>query len=138
VKVSGNLGSVTGKRFFLPGLFFESHAKHPFVAVDKRTIPVDVKYARMETDDVVYYLPDGYTVESTPQTNNVSWANHALLKVKSDPTTKGVEVTRSLAYNYTFLDPKDYGDLHDFYQKVATADQQQLVLTRAQQAAKAN
>jgi hypothetical protein len=30
------------------------------------------------------------------------------------------------------LPSKDYGDLHDFYQKVATADQQQLVLTRAQ------
>ena len=27
--------------------------------------------------------------------------------------------------------PKDYQNLHDFYQKVATADQQQLVLTRA-------
>jgi hypothetical protein len=29
------------------------------------------------------------------------------------------------------LDPKVYNDLHDFYLKVAAADQQQLVLTRA-------
>jgi len=36
---------------------------------------------------------------------------------------------RTLAYNFTLLDSKDYPDLHDFYQKVATADQQQLVLT---------
>ncbi len=36
-----------------------------------------------------------------------------------------------MAYNFTLLDPKYYSDLHDFYQKVATADQQQLVLTRA-------
>jgi len=41
-----------------------------------------------------------------------------------------VNVTRTLAYNFTLLDPKDYPSLHDFYQKVATADQQQLVLTR--------
>ena len=30
VQVSGSLGASTGKRFFLPGLFFESHSKHPF------------------------------------------------------------------------------------------------------------
>jgi hypothetical protein len=31
----------------------------------------------------------------------------------------------------TRADPKEYGSLHDFYQKVATSDQPQLVLTRA-------
>jgi hypothetical protein len=41
---------------------------------------------------------------------------------------------RLLAYNFTLLDPKEYSDLHDFYQKVAAADQQQLVLVRAPQA----
>jgi len=35
-----------------------------------------------------------------------------------------------LAYNFVILDSKNYSDLHDFYQKVAAADQQQLVLTR--------
>ena len=54
VKVSGNLGTVTGKHLFLPGLFFEAKSKHPFVAQDKRTIPVDVHYARSEQDDVTY------------------------------------------------------------------------------------
>jgi len=44
VKVSGNLATATGKHFFLPGLFFQSQAKHPFVAQDKRTIPIDVHY----------------------------------------------------------------------------------------------
>jgi hypothetical protein len=33
-------------------------------------------------------------------------------------------------YNYTILDPKEYGSLHDFYQKVAAADQQQITLAR--------
>jgi hypothetical protein len=130
VKVSGSLGTATGKRFFLPGLFFESHAKHPFVAVDKRMIPVDVKYPKVEEDDVTYHLPEGYAVESAPQGNNVAWPNHALLKVSAKTTADGVEVQRKMAYNFTLLDPKDYGELHDFYVKVATADQQPLVLTR--------
>jgi len=131
VKVTGNCGNATGKHFFLPGLFFESRAKHPFVSEDKRTIPVDVRYAREEEDDVTYHLPPGYTVESSPQNGNISWPNHALLRITSSSKDTGVNLVRTMAYNFVLLDPKEYSDLHDFYQKVATADQQQLVLTRA-------
>jgi Domain of Unknown Function with PDB structure (DUF3857)/Transglutaminase-like superfamily len=132
VKVSGNIATATGKHFFLPGLFFESRAKHPFVAEDKRTTPVDVHYAMMEQDDVTYHLPAGFTIESEPQAASTSWPNHAVLKISSVTNGDSVQVLRSLAYNYTLLDPKDYANLHDFYQKVAAADQQQLVLSRAQ------
>jgi hypothetical protein len=34
--------------------------------------------------------------------------------------------------------PKEYPDLREYYQKIATADQQQLVLTAAPAAAKGN
>lgn len=131
VKVSGNMGSTTGKRFFLPGLFFEVRAKHPFVAQDKRVMPVDVQYPHGVQDQVAYRLPAGYMVESVPQATNLSWPGHALLKIVSKPAGGTVTIERVLAFNFTFLQPKDYTDLHDFYQKVATADQQQLVLTRA-------
>ena len=132
VKVSGSIGNSTGKHVFLPELFFESHAKHPFVAQDKRTTPIDVHYARMESDDVTYHLPPGYTIESVPQAASASWPDHALLKIGSRLTSDGINVARNFAYNYTLLGPQDYPSVHDFYQKVATADQQQLVLTRAQ------
>ncbi len=131
VKVSGNFGTATGKRYFLPGFFFESHGKHPFVAEEKRTIPVDVKYARLEADQVTYHLPGGLKVESMPQAANASWPEHALLKTAIEDKPDQLVVSRTLAYNYTLLDPQDYSSLHDFYQKVATADQQQLVFTRA-------
>ena len=41
VNLSGSIGTPTGKRMILPGLFFETRAKHPFVAQDKRTTPID-------------------------------------------------------------------------------------------------
>jgi hypothetical protein len=131
VHVSGNIGSATGKHFFLPALFFESQAKHPFVAQDKRTIPIDVHYPKTEQDDVTYSLPPGFTIESTPQDANSVWPGHALLKIHSSVKDGSVNVLRTLAYNFTVLDSKEYSNLHDFYLKVATADQQQLVLTRA-------
>jgi hypothetical protein len=129
IKITGNIATATGKHFFLPGLFFESRAKHPFVAQDKRATPVDVRYPKIEQDDVVYHLPPGFNVESAPQTANATWPDHALVKIQSESTADNVRVQRMLAYNYTLLDATDYSNLHDFYQKVATADQQQLVLT---------
>lgn len=137
INVSGNIGSATGKRLFLPGLFFQSRSRHPFVALDKRITPIDVHYARMEQDDVTYHLPSGFSVESSPKTADVSWTHHAALRINSNFNNGSVEVARTFARGFTLLDPKDYNDLHDFYSKVATADQQQLVLTRAP-AAKGN
>jgi hypothetical protein len=137
VNLEGTMATATGKHFFLPGLFFESQAKHPFVAQEQRATPVDVQYAKMEQDDVTYHLPDGYTIESLPQKSDTAWSGHAELQVASQTKGNFVEVARVLVYDFTLLGPKDYPDLHDFYQKVAAADQQQLVL-HATEAPKGN
>jgi len=131
VNVSGNLGAATGKHLFLPGLFFESRANHPFVAEDKRTISVDVHYPLMEQDEVTYHLPPGFTMEGTPKDTLTPWPDHAVLKIHFSAGDGAVTAVRTLAYNFTLLDPNEYPNLHDFYLKVATADQQQLVLTRS-------
>jgi hypothetical protein len=130
IKVSGTIGTVTGKRFFLPGFFLESRASHPFIAQDKRTIPVDVHYPMMEQDDVTYYLPPGFKVDSAPQDANSVWPDHAILKIHSSAIKDTITISRAFAHNFTILNPKEYPDLHDFYLKVAAADQQPLVLAR--------
>lgn len=135
VKVSGNIASVTGKRLILPGVFFQSRSRHPFISQETRTTPIDVHFARTEEDDVTYHLPAGFTVESAPPPANAAWPDHAVLKIVPKADGESVNVLRTLVYNFTLLDSKDYGSLHDFYQKVAAADQQQLVLARSPAAA---
>jgi hypothetical protein len=70
-------------------------------------------------------------VESVPKTADVSWPGFAALKINSGVGNGSVEVFRTFARGFALLEPKAYNDLHDFYLKVATADQQQIVLTRA-------
>jgi hypothetical protein len=135
VHVSGNLGTLTGKHFFLPELFFEVKSKHPFTAQDKRTIPVDVHFARSEEDDVTYHLPPGYELEISPKPIDVGWPDHAKLAITTTVSGDTVHVDRSLIYNYTILGPSEYANLHDFYQKVAAADQQQITLAKSVAAA---
>ncbi|MCL2660338.1 MAG: hypothetical protein FWD64_07470, partial [Acidobacteriaceae bacterium] len=130
VDISGNMGTVTGKRVFLPGSFFQSRGKHPFVSEQKRFAPIDVQYARLDTDSVEYSIPAGYSVESMPQATDHNWENIAVMKIVSEQKKDTVTVSRALAHNFILLKPEAYTGLHDFYLKVATADQQQVVLTR--------
>jgi len=124
------IGEATGKYFILPGLFFETRARHPFTAESSRATPIDVHFPVLQTDEVHYHLPAGYTVEGSPKSDNVKWAGFALLKINSSPEDGGLKVQRVFARNFTLLDPEKYSDLHDFYIKLATADQQQIVLVR--------
>jgi hypothetical protein len=129
VKVSGQLGTSTGKRSFVPGLFFEVNSMHPFVALDARITPIDVEYPLTVEDEVVYKLPAGYAMEGAGPAANVTWPGYAAMRIVPEVHGDAVKVTRTLQYNFTMLDPKTYPELHGFYQKVATADQQQIVLT---------
>jgi hypothetical protein len=134
-KVTGLLGSSTGKRLLLPGFFFSTGAHQQFVAEEKRTSAVDLHYAEQVIDDAVYHLPAGFTVESAPQPAQLSWPEHATLVVKTTPGTGSIEIKHIFARGFVLLDAKEYPALRDYYQKIAANDQQQLVLVKAASAA---
>ena len=99
---------------------------------------VDMRFPEMIQDDVTYHLPDTFTVESSPTETKLPWAGHAFLQIKSTANKNDIEVVRAFIRGFALLEPKDYPALRDFYQKVTTADQQQLVLTAAAPAAQGN
>lgn len=137
IKVKGTMGAETAKRILLPGFFLESRGHAPFVQEEKRMEPVDMRYAERITDQVTYHLPAGMTVEGAPQDGQVGWKGHAvyLTQTKSDPGE--ITVTRNLVRAFSQAKPEEYQDLRGFYQKIAAADQQELVL-KAATVAKAN
>lgn len=132
-KVSGAVGTVTGKRVLLPAFLFSAATERTFVSEDKREWPVDLHYAEQVIDDVVYHLPTGYQVESAPQAAQLPWPDHAALvvKVTTDPAKNTVDVRHIFARAFALLDAKEYPALHDYYQKMAANDQQQVVLAQA-------
>ena len=71
------------------------------------------------------------------RTTTIPWEGHAILSIKTHPAARPCHHNPSLARAFTFAKPEEYQDLRAFYQKVAAADQQQLVLT-ASPAAKGN
>jgi hypothetical protein len=122
----------------LPGFFFETRSHNFFVAQEKRLEPVDMHYGEMVTDQVTYHLPAGFSVEGAPQDNKILWPNHAVLVNKTISAPGKITISRSLARAFSYANPNEYQDLRGFYQKIATADQAQVVLTTAPPAAKGN
>jgi hypothetical protein len=137
VNVRGTLGTATSKRLILPGFFFETRETQPFVDQEKRQTPVDMHYAELVSDQIVYHLPPGFSIEGAPQDAKISWPNHAVLIVKSASASEQVSIARTLARAFTDAKPEEYQDLRSFYQKIAASDQGQLVLTHSA-AAKGN
>jgi Domain of Unknown Function with PDB structure (DUF3857)/Transglutaminase-like superfamily len=135
--VTGTPGSVTGKRILLPAAFFANGETRNFTEEANRSLPVDMEYEAQVKDGVLYHLPAGYTVEATPAAANIPWPKHAVYVFKPTQSDNGLNIGTALTRAFTILDPGEYGQLRDFYQKVAAATQQQVVLT-AGDAAKGN
>ncbi len=128
VKTEGALGTATSKRLLLPGFFFEARGHTPFVSQEKRQEAVDMHYGDQISEEVVYHLPDGFTVEGAPADGKIPWTGHAALVTKTVSTPGQIDISRTLARAFSQAKPEEYQDLRGFYQKVAASDQQQLVL----------
>ncbi len=130
-KVAGPLGTVTGKRIVLPAIVFSDPDQARFVSSISREWPVDLHYAEQLIDDVVYHVPAGFQVASAPQSSQLPWPEHATLVFKVSSTPNTVDVKHVFARAFVLLEAKEYPTLHEFYQKLATADQGQVVLAPA-------
>ena len=126
--VKGNPGSTMGKRIVLPGSFFTTNEDRSFIEQPNRQLAVDMHYAKQVKDGVLYHLPAGFALETTGPVASVPWPSSATFVMKSSTSGNDLTVMTTLARAFTILQPDEYNQLRDFYQKVAAADQQQLVL----------
>lgn len=138
VKVQGTLGTATSKRLLLPGYFFASRGHAPFVSQEKRLEPVDMHYGEQVSELITYHLPAGMVVEGVPPDTKIPWTGHAAYISKTTSAPDQISVSRTLARAFAVAKADEYQDLRAFYQKVAAADQQQLVFAAAPPAAKGN
>ena len=127
VDVSGTLGTSTGKRVFLPAVFFEASAKPLFVQ-EKRENPIDLHYPFTVHDQVTLALPPGMTAESVPKENSVPFSPFADYIAKFAMQGNTYAYGRLLRLANPFYKVTEYSDLRSFYQKTNADDQVQVVL----------
>lgn len=134
VTVAGDLGTPAGTRLALPRNFFGTRQENPYPTEENRTNPVDVRFPAQTQDQITYVLPAGLALADKPQESLLKWDQNALYQAKTKAEANSVTNVRLVARGFTMLEPKDYAGLHDFFQKVVAANQDQIVLTPATQA----
>jgi hypothetical protein len=136
VSVGGRMGvSTVGHHLLVPAHFFASRTMQPFVHEASRTEAVDMHYAAMSSDAVTYHLPEGFSVDGLPPDLPIVWTGQAVFQATFRLSANTVSISRVFGRSTAIFDAKQYNDLRDFYQKVAAADEQQIVFKQAGSAA---
>jgi hypothetical protein len=129
VEVSGNMGTATGKRVFLPGTFFEASEKPPFAA-EKRESPIDLRYPWLTDERVTVTLASGLTPESVPANTEVPYLPNADYKAQYSRSANSYTLDRLIAVGNVLFKTEEYPQLREFFQKTGAQDQQQVVLEK--------
>jgi transglutaminase-like putative cysteine protease len=129
VDVSGNMGTATGKRVFLPADFFETNVKLPFSG-QKRESAVDLHYPYLAQDHITITLPPGMSVQSVPPALDIPFPKNAEYKVSYTAKDNTYEMVRLVGLVTAVYKQEDYPQLRDFYGKMGAQDQQQVILDR--------
>jgi hypothetical protein len=129
VDVSGNMGTATGHRVFLPSAFFQASVKAPFAA-EKRESPVDLHYPFISVDRVTVTLPAGFGVQGLPSNTEIPYPQNAAYQGKYSAANGALALERVVAVANPLYKTTEYPQLRDFYGKMNAQDQQQVVLEK--------
>jgi len=127
--VTGNMGTVAGKRVIMPGSFFQARVK-PIFAETKRENPIDLRWPYATEDRVTIKLAPGLSLEGVPTDASVPMEKLAAYTVKFKSAANTYSEDRVIAVGSARFKKDEYPQLRDFFQKASAQDQQQLVLKR--------
>jgi hypothetical protein len=127
--VSGNMGTATGRRVFLPSAFFQAGVRAPFAA-EKRESPVDLHYPFISADRVTITLPAGFAVQGLPANAEIPFPQNADYQARYSAANGDFILERVVAVANPLYKTTEYPQLRDFYGKMNAQDQQQVVLEK--------
>ena len=127
MKVTGSLGTATGKRIFLPLSIFAAGTRDPFTS-SHREEPIDLQYPFLEKDQVTLHLPAGFQVESVPSDARVDLPQNAVYLSHAAADGQTITYTRNYVLANMLYEAKEYDKLKGFFDDVSNKDRAQAVL----------
>jgi hypothetical protein len=114
------------KRLLLPSSLFPTKQKDVF-RHPKRKYPVYFPYAFSELDLTVIKMPAGYSAETIPEAIEVK-PNFGMYRNSTKISEDQIVTARGLFMSQFIFEPGQYSELKEFFGKVETGDQFQIVL----------
>ena len=127
MKVTGSLGTATGKRLVLPLSIFSAGTRDPFTS-SHREEPIDLQYPFLEKDQVTLHLPPGFQVESVPSDARVDLPQNAVYLSHAAADGQTITFTRSYVLANMLYGAAEYNKLKGFFDDVSNKDRAQAVL----------
>ena len=129
--VHKNVSDVIGDKIFISPMMFLSKTENPFKQ-EKREYPIDFIYPSQDKYLINIVLPEGYVVESMPQSVAMAMEeNIGSFKYNIAQTDNKIQLSVVVDINYATVSPDYYLTIRDFYQKMIDKQGEKIVLKKA-------
>lgn len=122
---------IDGSLYFSPLLFWAIN-ENPFKS-DERKYPIDYGFAKAEKYIINIKVPDGYKVESLPESANMIMGNNTIifkyLVTNNNPSV--IQVMVDFTITAPLIEAGKYQDVKRFYQDLINKEQEKIVLSKA-------
>lgn len=128
-KRTGQTELIGGKIYFKPALFMAVN-ENPFKA-NKRDFPIDFVYSRSNKVTINYVLPEGYKVETLPESKAFALPDD-MGSFKYDIKNVGnkLQFSSTISMNTAVIPAIHYQSLKEFYNQVVTKHSERVVLSK--------
>lgn len=127
--LKSGIEQIGDKLFMTPMLFF-APKENPFKQ-DIREYPIDFIYSFNEKHQVNVMIPDGYVVESLPESSVVQFQGNAgEFKYIAEVNGKMVQFLITFDLSQSFILPSEYADFKQFYQLMTEKQTEKIVLKK--------
>ena len=120
-----------GDRLYFSPLLFLATKESPF-KLEERKYPIDFVIPFADKYKVNIMLPEGYKVESLPESGAMEFkGGEAKFTYVAKANGKYLQLSVQLEINSPIIQPVDYKDFKDFFNKTIEKQAEQIVLTKA-------
>ena len=119
-----------GDKIFMTPMLFFAPKENPF-KLDKREYPIDFIYAFNDRYTINVIIPDGYVVESLPESSVVQFKGKAgEFKYIAQANGNMLQFVISFDLNQSFILPDEYENFKQFYQLITEKQTEKIVLKK--------
>ncbi|AXG73289.1 DUF3857 domain-containing protein [Flavobacterium arcticum] len=121
---------VIGDKIYLSPMLFYTMKENPFKQ-EKRAYPVDFIYPRQDRYNISITIPDGYEVESLPESATVAMdGNICTFRFNIAQRGNQIQMVINNDINVGRLNPEYYSDLKSFFNDVFVKQNEKIVLKK--------
>ncbi|EAS21013.1 hypothetical protein BBFL7_01906 [Flavobacteria bacterium BBFL7] len=118
-----------GDKLYITPLLFEANEENPF-SLPRRNLPLDLSFPVEVKTLVNLEIPDGYEVESMPQSVNYVYLNKGYYKYITKFSNNIITTVATFNMDTSVVLSIDYKAFRDFYASVVEKDAEKIVLKK--------